>query len=80
MVTCDDLVAFVDGELEERADEFREHMRCCASCRKSLVECVQLAARLSELPLPPSAEHDDLALAHRRPPQIPTIGVMRDTS
>jgi putative zinc finger protein len=48
---CDDLIAFVDGELDpERAAAFREHLRTCEVCQIGLVEAVQLSARLSELP------------------------------
>jgi anti-sigma factor RsiW len=48
---CDDLVAFVDGELDsERAAAFRVHLRTCETCQSGLVEAVQLSARLSDLP------------------------------
>jgi hypothetical protein len=48
---CDDLIAFVDGELDsERAGVFRIHLRTCEACQSALIEAVQLSARLSELP------------------------------
>lgn len=47
---CDDLIAFVDGELDsERAAAFRIHLRTCEGCQSALIEAVQLSARLSEL-------------------------------
>lgn len=48
--TCDNVVAFSDGELSpEQADVFRKHLPSCEACRRSLTECVQLSAQLSEL-------------------------------
>lgn len=45
---CDDLVAFIDGELsKQRMRDFRTHLRECEPCRKNLVEMVQLQAQLS---------------------------------
>lgn len=56
MVTCDDLVAFADGELGERADAFRDHLRSCEACRVGLVDCLQLTAQLSCLPPRPARQ------------------------
>jgi anti-sigma factor RsiW len=54
---CDDLVGFIDGELEpERAEAFREHLRSCADCQSGLAETLQMSVRLSELtPTPAQA-------------------------
>src|SRR5215510_6212152 len=47
---CSDLVSFADGELDpERAEAFRSHLATCAACRASLLEAIQLDARLSTL-------------------------------
>jgi len=50
MTPCDDLLGFVDGELDaERAAAFRDHLRSCDACRTGLVEAVQLSAQLTTL-------------------------------
>lgn len=47
---CDDLIPFVDGELDsERTAAFRIHLRTCEACQSALIEAVQLSARMSEL-------------------------------
>lgn len=47
---CDDLVGFIDGDLEPgRAEAFREHLRSCAACQSAFVETLQMSVRLSEL-------------------------------
>ena len=46
MTTCDNLIAFVDGELSPvEADAFRAHLISCEKCEKRLVEAVQLSAQ-----------------------------------
>lgn len=48
---CDDVVAFVDGELpRRRARRFRRHLRSCEACGAQVVAELQLGARLSTLP------------------------------
>jgi hypothetical protein len=47
---CFDLISFADGELDpERAAAFRAHLRTCAACQSSLIEAMQLHARLTTL-------------------------------
>lgn len=49
MTPCDDIVTFADGELDAgRANNLREHLRSCATCRRNLIEAFQMNARLSE--------------------------------
>jgi hypothetical protein len=49
-MSCNDLIAFADGELDnERAAAFRVHLADCATCQSELVETEQLSARLSTL-------------------------------
>jgi hypothetical protein len=53
MNPCDNLISFVDGQLDAgAADAFRAHLRTCATCPDHLVEAVQLSAHLSTLPPP----------------------------
>ena len=64
MTRCDDLIEFVDGELDpERAAGFRTHLTTCESCRACLVEALQLTVRLSTLTPPPAVA------THERPGQ-----------
>src|SRR5690349_6366756 len=53
MNPCDNLICFVDGELDaDDAEAFRAHLRTCAACPDNLIEAVQLSAHLSTLPPP----------------------------
>ncbi len=53
--SCDDLVAYVDGELPPgRAGDYREHLKGCDRCRERVVEELQLSAQLASLPGLPS--------------------------
>lgn len=55
--SCDDLIAFSDGELgPERAEAFREHMRSCEACRDGLVDYMHYTAQLSTMK--PSTEDE----------------------
>ena len=48
--TCDDLVPFVDGELDPLdAEEFREHLRTCKACQDSIPESMTLSTQLRSL-------------------------------
>lgn len=50
MLLCNDLVAFVDGELDaEHATAFRVHLRCCDACQSKMIEAIELSARLSSM-------------------------------
>jgi hypothetical protein len=53
MNPCDNLISFVDGQLDtDEAEAFRAHLRACEACPDNLIEAVQLSARLSTLPPP----------------------------
>jgi anti-sigma factor RsiW len=60
---CDQIVAFVDGELDpESAERFRGHLGDCPECQKTLGFLMQLAARLSEIgPVEPPEGWEDRA-------------------
>src|SRR5689334_16184202 len=52
MSPCDNLISFVDGQLDAGdAEVFREHLRTCETCPDNLIEAAQLSAQLSTLPL-----------------------------
>jgi hypothetical protein len=56
MSPCDNLISFVDGQLDaDDAEAFREHLRTCETCQDNLIEAVQLSAHLSTLPPPTSS-------------------------
>jgi Putative zinc-finger len=49
-LTCGDLLAFVDGELdEERTESFRLHLHTCVACQAELVNNAQLNARIATM-------------------------------
>jgi hypothetical protein len=51
MNSCDNLISFVDGQLDaDDAEAFREHLRTCVKCPDNLIEAAQLSAQLSTLP------------------------------
>lgn len=53
MNPCENLISFVDGQLDaDAAEAFREHLRTCVTCPDNLIEAVQLSAHLSTLPPP----------------------------
>jgi hypothetical protein len=53
---CDELVGFIDGDLEpERTEAFREHLRSCPACQGAFIETLQMSVRLSELATPAQA-------------------------
>jgi cellulose synthase operon protein C len=53
MNPCDNLISFVDGQLDaDDAEAFRAHLRTCEACPDNLIEAVQLSAHLSTLPPP----------------------------
>lgn len=48
MIGCVDVQAFADGELgPPAAKEFRVHLRSCEACQTSLIQILELSARLS---------------------------------
>jgi len=62
-VICDQLIQFVDGELNlEQAQEFRVHLAGCEPCRLQLLREVQIAAHLSQL-TPPRMRSGQFAIA-----------------
>lgn len=49
-VTCADLTEFADGELAPGpAQAFRDHLAGCERCQRTLLETMQMEARLTEL-------------------------------
>jgi hypothetical protein len=55
---CDQVDAFVDGELPAaEAEAFRAHLGSCASCQRELHELLMLAATLAQGAGAPSAKH-----------------------
>src|ERR1041384_6995732 len=53
MNPCDNLISFVDGQLDpDDAEAFRAHLRTCEACPDNLIEEVQLSAHLSTLSPP----------------------------
>ena len=54
-VSCDDVEAFAAGDLGDRDDAFREHLKTCEQCGTEFIESVQLTERVSQLDKPVSS-------------------------
>lgn len=49
---CLDWVAFIEGQLPlQRMEAFRAHMLKCRDCRESVIDGLQIAAQLSDIPV-----------------------------
>src|SRR5262249_27819179 len=69
MSPCDNLISFVDGQLDaDDAEAFREHLRTCETCPDDLIEAVQLSAHLSTLPPPTPSTRVPVPPAPAEPP------------
>ena len=83
-VRCEQLGAFVDGELgPEDAAAFRRHLLVCARCQQEMHGLMQLSALAEQARVRPVAEKAQvspvaIAAAHRRarPRRAAWVGVM----